>query len=49
MNRSRYFNFFRLTLIRERDVDTQEVEKLLSQLEREGTIYRPREDYLKKT
>ncbi len=36
-------------LIREHNLDTQEVEKLLSQLEREGTIYRPREGYLKKT
>jgi replicative DNA helicase Mcm len=36
-------------LTRERDVDAQEIEKLLAQLEREGTIYRPREGYLKKT
>ncbi len=36
-------------LTRERDVDAQEAEKLLGQLEREGTIYRPRDGYLKKT
>jgi len=36
-------------LTKERDMDAQEAEKLLSQLEKEGTIYRPREGYLKKT
>jgi len=36
-------------LVKERDIDVQEAEKLLAQLEREGTIYRPREGYLKKT
>ncbi len=36
-------------LTKERDIDVQEAEKLLSQLEKEGTIYRPREGYLKKT
>jgi len=36
-------------LTKERDMSAQEVEKLLAQLEREGTIYRPREGYLKKT
>jgi len=36
-------------LTKERDMDAQEAEKLLGQLEREGTIYRPREGYLKKT
>jgi len=36
-------------LTKERDIDAQEAEKLLAQLEREGTIYRPREGYLKKT
>jgi len=36
-------------LTKERDIDAQEAEKLLGQLEREGTIYRPREGYLKKT
>jgi len=36
-------------LTKERDMDAQEAEKLLTQLEKEGTIYRPREGYLKKT
>jgi len=36
-------------LTKERDMTTQEAEKLITQLEREGTIYRPREGYLKKT
>jgi len=36
-------------LTRERDMTAQEAEKLITQLEREGTIYRPREGYLKKT
>ena len=36
-------------LTKERDMDTQEAEKLLTQLEKEGTIYRPREGYYKKT
>jgi len=36
-------------LTKERDIDAQEAEKLLSQLEKEGTIYRPREGYYKKT
>ncbi len=36
-------------LTKERDMDAQEAEKLLTQLEKEGTIYRPREGYYKKT
>jgi len=36
-------------LTRERDMTAQEAEKLITQLEKEGTIYRPREGYLKKT
>jgi replicative DNA helicase Mcm len=35
-------------LTKERDMDAQEAEKLLTQLEKEGTIYKPREGYLKK-
>src|SRR3990170_6285047 len=35
-------------LTKERDMDSQEAEKLLTQLEKEGTIYRPREGYYKK-
>jgi len=36
-------------LTKERDITAQEAERLLSQLEKEGTIYRPREGYYKKT
>jgi replicative DNA helicase Mcm len=36
-------------LTKERDVTQQEAERLLQQLEKDGTIYRPREGYLKKT
>ncbi len=36
-------------LTKERDMTPQEAEKLITQLEKEGTIYRPREGYLKKT
>jgi replicative DNA helicase Mcm len=36
-------------LTKERDIDAAEVEKLISQLEKEGTIYRPKEGFLKKT
>jgi len=36
-------------LTKERDITTQEAERLLQQLEKDGTIYRPREGYLKKT
>jgi len=36
-------------LTKERDVTAQEAERLLQQLEKDGTIYRPREGYLKKT
>lgn len=35
-------------LTKERDITAQEAEKLITQLEKEGTIYRPREGYLKK-
>ena len=36
-------------LTKERDITSQEAERLLQQLEKDGTIYRPREGYLKKT
>ncbi len=36
-------------LTKERDITQQEAERLLQQLEKDGTIYRPREGYLKKT
>jgi replicative DNA helicase Mcm len=36
-------------LTKERDVTQQEAERLLQQLEKDGTIYRPREGYIKKT
>jgi replicative DNA helicase Mcm len=36
-------------LTKERDVTQQEAERLIQQLEKDGTIYRPREGYLKKT
>jgi replicative DNA helicase Mcm len=36
-------------LTKERDVTAQEAERLLQQLEKDGTIYRPREGYIKKT
>jgi len=36
-------------LTKERDITGQEAERLLQQLEKDGTIYRPREGYLKKT
>jgi replicative DNA helicase Mcm len=36
-------------LTKERDVTSQEAERLLTQLEKDGTIYRPKEGYLKKT
>jgi replicative DNA helicase Mcm len=35
-------------LTKERDITAQEAEKLVAQLEKEGTIYKPREGYLKK-
>jgi replicative DNA helicase Mcm len=36
-------------LTKERDVTQAEAERLLQQLEKDGTIYRPREGYIKKT
>jgi replicative DNA helicase Mcm len=36
-------------LTKERDITQSEAERLLQQLEKDGTIYRPREGYIKKT
>ena len=36
-------------LTKERDITTQDVQRLLDQLVKEGTVYRPREGYIKKT
>ncbi len=36
-------------LTEERDITAQDVQRLLDQLVKEGTVYRPREGYLKKT
>jgi len=36
-------------LTKERDITAQDVQRLLDQLVKEGTVYRPREGYIKKT